>query len=79
MHVFDIAKQRRRSACLLSWCRGVVGKGGDVLQTCVDIDLLVSRVRQRLDDDAREPRYIKTIRNEGDVFSMPVTIEEVRS
>ncbi|MBO9536318.1 response regulator [Herbaspirillum sp.] len=42
------------------------------------IDLLVSRVRQRLEDDAREPRFIKTIRNEGYVFSMAVEIEEAR-
>ena len=32
------------------------------------IDLLVSRLRQRLGDGAREPRYIKTVRNEGYVF-----------
>jgi two-component system OmpR family response regulator len=32
------------------------------------IDLLVSRLRQRLRDDAREPRYIKTVRGEGYVF-----------
>lgn len=37
------------------------------------IDLLVSRLRQRLGDDAREPHYIKTIRSEGYVFSAPVT------
>ena len=36
------------------------------------IDLLVSRLRQRLGDDAREPRYIKTVRSEGYVFSVPV-------
>ncbi|MEH6433782.1 response regulator [Massilia sp. DD77] len=36
------------------------------------IDLLVSRVRQRLGDDAREPRYIKTLRSEGYVFSSTV-------
>jgi len=36
------------------------------------IDLLISRLRQRLRDDAREPRYIKTVRNEGYVFAMPV-------
>jgi two-component system, OmpR family, response regulator len=36
------------------------------------IDLLVSRLRQRLLDDAREPRYIKTLRNEGYVFSSSV-------
>ncbi|MBO9662252.1 response regulator transcription factor [Dokdonella sp.] len=38
------------------------------------IDLLVSRLRQRLQDGAREQSYIKTVRNEGYVFSMPVTL-----
>src|SRR5450830_1030994 len=38
------------------------------------IDLLVSRLRQRLQDGAREPRYIKTLRNEGYVFSAAVTL-----
>jgi len=32
------------------------------------IDLRVSRLRRRLGDDAREPAYIKTVRNEGYVF-----------
>jgi two-component system OmpR family response regulator len=36
------------------------------------VDLLVSRLRQRLRDEAREPRYIKTVRSEGYVFSMRV-------
>jgi two-component system OmpR family response regulator len=36
------------------------------------IDLLVSRLRQRLRDDAREPRYIKTVRSEGYVFSAAI-------
>ena len=36
------------------------------------IDLLVSRLRQRLQDVAREPRYIKTLRSEGYVFSAAV-------
>ncbi|MDR5754481.1 MULTISPECIES: response regulator [unclassified Caballeronia] len=36
------------------------------------IDLLVSRLRQRLNDVAREPRYIKTLRSEGYVFSAAV-------
>jgi two-component system OmpR family response regulator len=43
------------------------------------IDLLVSRVRQRLGDDAREPVYIKTVRAEGYVFSVPVEITEPRT
>ena len=38
------------------------------------IDLLVSRLRQRLQDDAREQSYIKTVRSEGYVFSAAVTI-----
>jgi two-component system OmpR family response regulator len=36
------------------------------------IDLMVSRLRQRLRDVAREPRYIKTLRSEGYVFSAAV-------
>ncbi|MFD1561690.1 response regulator [Paraburkholderia silviterrae] len=40
------------------------------------IDLLVSRLRQRLRDGAREPRYIKTLRNEGYVFSAAVSVIE---
>ncbi|QBR02799.1 response regulator [Paraburkholderia pallida] len=40
------------------------------------IDLLVSRLRQRLRDGAREPRYIKTLRNEGYVFSAAVNVIE---
>jgi two-component system OmpR family response regulator len=42
------------------------------------IDLLVSRLRQRLNDDAREPAYIKTVRSEGYVFAVPVEIRESR-
>lgn len=37
------------------------------------IDILVSRLRQRLRDDPREPRYIKTVRSEGYVFATAVT------
>jgi two-component system OmpR family response regulator len=38
------------------------------------IDLLVSRLRQRLQDDGKDHAYIKTVRNEGYVFSAAVTI-----
>jgi two-component system OmpR family response regulator len=38
------------------------------------IDLLVSRLRQRLGDGAREQAYIKTVRSEGYVFSQPVVL-----
>ncbi|WP_017348729.1 response regulator [Pantoea sp. A4] len=40
------------------------------------IDLLVSRLRQRLGDDAREPACIKTVRSEGYVLAMPVKVQE---
>lgn len=40
------------------------------------IDLLVSRVRQRLREDAREPMYIKTVRSEGYVLAASVIIRE---
>ena len=43
------------------------------------IDLLVSRLRQRLGDDAREPKYIKTVRNGGYVFASTVEIREERA
>jgi two-component system OmpR family response regulator len=42
------------------------------------IDLLVSRVRQRLRDDARDPAHIKTVRSEGYVLAMPVEIVTAR-
>jgi two-component system OmpR family response regulator len=38
------------------------------------IDLLVSRLRQRLKDDPKESTYIKTVRSEGYVFSYPVEL-----
>ena len=39
------------------------------------IDLQVSRVRQKLEEDARDPQLIKTVRNEGYVLSAEVTVE----
>jgi two-component system OmpR family response regulator len=36
------------------------------------IDVRVSRLRNALDDDARDPRIIKTVRNEGYVLAVPV-------
>lgn len=40
------------------------------------IDLTVSRLRQRLGDNAREAGIIKTVRNEGYVLSCEVTVDE---
>jgi len=39
------------------------------------IDLRVSRLRRRLGDLARDPHYIRTVRNEGYVFAQPVSYE----
>jgi two-component system OmpR family response regulator len=39
------------------------------------IDLQVSRLRQKLDEDARVPQLIKTVRNEGYVLSAEVKAE----
>jgi len=35
------------------------------------VDLLISRLRQKLDDDAREPRLIRTVRGIGYLFEPP--------
>ncbi|ARU04943.1 DNA-binding response regulator [Comamonas serinivorans] len=40
------------------------------------IDLMVSRLRKCLGDDAREPRYIKTVRSEGYVFAVQVEAQD---
>jgi len=37
------------------------------------IDILVSRVRQKLNDDSRTPTLIKTVRGEGYLFDAKVT------
>ncbi|MDR0565275.1 MAG: response regulator [Azoarcus sp.] len=47
------------------------GREADVFDR--SIDLLVSRVRQRLGDNAREPTIIKTVRNEGYILTCEVT------
>ena len=46
------------------------GREADVFDR--SIDLLISRLRQRLGDEARGGRYIKTVRNEGYVFCAEV-------
>jgi two-component system, OmpR family, response regulator len=49
--------------------------GGDIDAFDRSIDLRVSRLRQRLGDDARSPELIKTVRGEGYVLSVPVALE----
>jgi two-component system OmpR family response regulator len=47
-----------------------VGRDGTPLDRSIDVQ--VSRLRVRLRDDAREPRIIKTVRNEGYVLAATV-------
>lgn len=49
------------------------GREADPFDRSVDIQ--ISRLRQKLSDDARTPTIIKTIRNEGYVLSSSVTLE----
>jgi two-component system OmpR family response regulator len=49
------------------------GQGAEALDRSIDV--LVSRVRQRLQEDAREPRIIKTVRGEGYVLASAVAYE----
>ncbi len=49
------------------------GKEADPLDRSIDVQ--VSRLRQRLGDDSREPRLIKTVRGEGYVLAVTVTTE----
>ena len=44
------------------------GREWDALERSIDVQI------SRLLDDAREPAYIKTVRSEGYVFSLPVEI-----
>src|SRR5450830_409226 len=50
------------------------GREADPFDRSVDIQ--ISRLRQKLGDDARTPTIIKTIRNEGYVLATTVTMEE---
>ena len=50
-------------------------KGRDADPFDRSIDLQISRLRQKLGDEARAPTLIKTVRNEGYVLSTPVSAE----
>jgi len=49
------------------------GQGAESMDRSIDV--LVSRVRQRLEEDAREPRILKTVRGEGYVLASAVVQE----
>ena len=40
------------------------------------VDLQVSRLRQKLGEDAKSPQLIKTVRNEGYLLTVTVTVEQ---
>ena len=50
-------------------------KGRDADPFDRSIDLQISRLRQKLGDDARAPTLIKSVRNEGYILSAPVVQE----
>ncbi|MDQ5959394.1 MAG: two-component system, OmpR family, response regulator, partial [Pseudomonadota bacterium] len=50
-------------------------KGRDADPFDRSIDLQISRLRQKLGDDARSPTLIKTVRNEGYVLTAVVESE----
>ena len=52
------------------------GREADPFDRSVDIQ--ISRLRQKLGDDARTPCILKTVRNEGYVLSAVVTIDNAR-
>jgi len=39
------------------------------------VDLMISRLRQKLGEDARAPQLLKTVRNEGYVLAAAVAAE----
>jgi two-component system OmpR family response regulator len=50
-------------------------KGWDAEHVDRSIDIQISRLRQKLGEDARDPKLIKTVRSEGYVLSATVTLE----
>jgi len=49
--------------------------GRDIEPFDRSVDIQVSRLRQKLGDEARAPQLIKTVRNEGYMLAVPVRIE----
>lgn len=52
-----------------------IGAGREIETTDRAVDLQVSRLRNKLGDDARAPTLIKTVRSEGYVLAVPVERE----
>jgi two-component system OmpR family response regulator len=60
--------------CFLDHANCVLSRE-QLLSLTQDRDLQVSRLRQKLGDDARAPQLIKTVRNEGYLLTATVTVE----
>ena len=52
-----------------------LSQGRETVMFDRSIDVLVGRLRRRLDDDAREPRLIKTVRSRGYVLAAAVSTD----
>jgi two-component system OmpR family response regulator len=65
-HAHEVLTREQIAALGLCSCGEGVGRA---------IDLQVSRLRQKLDDDARASEIIKTVRNRGYVFASSVRFE----
>ena len=52
----------------------VLTQGRDAAVFDRSIDIQISRLRQKLNEDARAPRIIKTVRNGGYALSVPVSM-----
>ena len=51
-----------------------LARGPDSVNFDRSVDVYVSRVRRRIEDDPKEPDLIKTVRGEGYVFAGPITL-----
>ncbi|WP_110686354.1 response regulator [Salinicola aestuarinus] len=49
--------------------------GRDYFPDDRSIDVCISRLRQLFEDDARRPRFIRTVRNEGYLLELPATAD----
>jgi DNA-binding response OmpR family regulator len=61
-----LIRSRGRVLTRTSILDGVKGESWDAFDRSIDV--LVSRLRQKLEDDPRQPRYVRTVRGTGYAF-----------
>ncbi len=61
-----LIRSRGRVLSRTSILDGVKGESWDAFDRSIDV--LVSRLRQKLDDDPKQPRYVRTVRGAGYAF-----------